>query len=108
MRRGRRIVFTPTARDEVDELAAYIAAENLDAALQFYEAVDKACRLLLDMLLIGTPRNFRFKQFKSARVWPITEFPERLIFYRPTAEGILVLHVIHSAIDYRRILGPEN
>lgn len=101
-----RIVIAPRAAQEIDRIAEYIAADNLEAALRFYEAVEKALGRLADLPGLGVARKFKSPRLTGLRMWLIPEFPERLIFYRSIEHGIEVIHVIHSAQDYRRVLEP--
>jgi toxin ParE1/3/4 len=102
----RLIRLTPEAEHEIEGLAAHIAENDIDAALRFYEEIEQTFAKLSELPGMGAPRHFRNPRLVGIRMWPVSKFPERLIFYRPTSEGIEVIHVIHAALDYRRELGP--
>lgn len=95
----RRLVVAPEAQLELDGLAAFIAEDSLDAALRFYDAAERAFERLLSMPEIGATREFERPEFRGLRMWPIPDFPNHLIFYRPTDAGIQIVRVLHAARD---------
>ena len=46
-------------------------------------------------------------RLQDLRVWPVKGFPNHLIFYRATPNGIEVVHVLHGARDLDSALGEE-
>lgn len=40
-------------------------------------------------------------------MWPIPDFPNHLIWYQPTAEGIEVVRVLNAARDIERVISDE-
>ncbi len=44
----------------------------------------------------------------GVRVWRIKGFENWLLFYRPTGDGIEVLHVFHGARDIASLLEHED
>ncbi|MEK7794776.1 MAG: type II toxin-antitoxin system RelE/ParE family toxin [Candidatus Hydrogenedentota bacterium] len=103
-----RIRITPAALDEIDGITRYIGSLNAEAASRFYDAIDSALQTLADAPRIGSVRRFRNRRIGELRMWPIQEFPDRLIFYRVSEDVLEIVHVLHSAQDYRRQLGPES
>ena len=41
------------------------------------------------------------------RIFPISQFPTYLVFYRPLPEGIAVVRVLHGARDIGGILAED-
>jgi toxin ParE1/3/4 len=96
------VVFLPAAERDIDAIADYIANDNLDAALRFYEAVRSDARNLAEMPGMGPVWGFRNSAYADVRFWPIRGFRNHLIFYRPAPAGIEVVRVIHGARDLER------
>jgi toxin ParE1/3/4 len=51
---------------------------------------------------MGALREFSNPRYTGLRSWPITGFERILIFYRPTADGIEVLRILHGARNLER------
>ena len=47
-------------------------------------------------------------RLEGLRVWRIQGFEKHLIFYRPVADGIEIVRVLHGARDLDRLLESEN
>jgi len=66
----------------------------------FEDAVEK----LAAMPGMGPERQLKNPRFQGLRFWPIKSFTNYLIYYKPTAEGIEVVPVLHGARDIERAL----
>ena len=100
-----RILLRSQAEAEIDEIAKYIAARNLEAGKRFYDACENAFETLAEHPRIGAMRRVRTAKLKGLRSWPINGYDNYLIFYLPLAErGIDVLHVLHGARDLKPII----
>ena len=93
----RRAFRQPRARWDIIEQAAYIGRNDPRAAERFQDAVQQAEQMLADMPGIRAPRSFRHLQ--NVRMWRVPGFAKHLIFYRPTAQGIEVIRVLHASRD---------
>lgn len=95
----------PQAVEEIDEIAAYIAQDNIDAAIRFYFSVQDAFDKLGAMPGMGTTRRVLRAELRGLRSWPIKGFGNYLIFYMPLLEGgIEVIHVLHGARNVDQII----
>jgi len=103
-----KITKTPQAKEDLLELADYIAQHNLEAALRFLEAAEIALGLLAGMPELGTLCRFESPQATGIRVWPIKGFESHLVFYRPTDQGIEVVRVIHGARDIASLFSDDD
>jgi toxin ParE1/3/4 len=93
-----RIEVRAQAEAEIDQIARYIARDNLDASKRFYDAVQDALDKLAAMPGMGAPRRAKSNTLRGLRSWPIKRYDNYLIFYLPLSEGgIDVLHVVHGA-----------
>jgi plasmid stabilization system protein ParE len=75
--------YTPKARRDIDDIAEYIAVDNLDAAIQFCVAVEGALDKLVEMPGMGRLREFSNLALASIRSWPIKGFANYLVSIGP-------------------------
>ena len=94
-----RVLTTPRAQDDIDEHAAYIAADKLDAGLRFLDAIDHARNELARLPEIGSARRSDSPALSGLRVWPVPSFGNWLIFYRVDEQTLTFVRVLHSASD---------
>ena len=94
-----RVSVHERAREDVDEIAAYIARDNLDAALRFYDAAESAFELLARMPGAGPVVDPPIANAPDLRFWPIARYRNYLVLYVPLSDGIDVLRVLHGARD---------
>jgi toxin ParE1/3/4 len=104
----RRIAIRPRADRDLDEHAAFIARDNLDAGRRFYDAAAQAFEQLATLPEMGSPRTFRNPALTGIRLWRLPSFERYLIFYRPIPDGIEVIRVLHAARDIDAILEREE
>ncbi|MGA2658546.1 MAG: type II toxin-antitoxin system RelE/ParE family toxin [Verrucomicrobiota bacterium] len=81
---------SPAAREDLDQIHAFISQEDPEAALSTFAAVAQ-------MPGIGRPRTFRLPELPGLRSFRVDGFPNYLIFYRPVTEGIEIVRVLHGA-----------
>jgi toxin ParE1/3/4 len=87
--------ITKTARAErdLDDIWFYIASDNIRAADALIESIDQRCRLLLEQPMMGRARS---ELSPGVRSFPVGRY---VLFYVPSATGIEVVRVLHSARD---------
>jgi toxin ParE1/3/4 len=83
--------YTETALREIDEILAYIAARNPDAASRISERIDQLVSHLRDFPLLGHAVDEA-----GVRIIPLGRYPY-LIFYTPVGDDVVILHVRHGA-----------
>jgi len=44
----------------------------------------------------------------SVRCFPISRFPSHIVYYKPLADGVVIIRVIHGARDIDRIFGQQD
>lgn len=99
-----RIVRRPKARQDIVEIAIYLAERSIEASDAFLEAIQSAFQLLASLPEMGSPRRFQSPRLAGMRMWPVEGYENYLIFYRPLSDGIEVVRVLHAARDIQRIL----
>ena len=92
-----RIIRSPLARADVDEIAEYIAERNLEAALRWLDELDRQFKLLADFPGAGVARDEVVPGLRSL------PFGNYLIFYRAGGGGVEIVRVLHGARDLRRV-----
>lgn len=94
-----KVEITAKALADLECIAAYIASDNPTRALSFIEELGDRCLKLGDMPL-GFPLVPRYER------WGVRRCPHGsyLIFYRVDATQVIVLHVLHGAMDYAELL----
>ena len=99
-----RLVVRDEARDDVLDIAGYLAKDSLEAALRFMAATERDFARLADMPGMGQRRRARNSALQGLRSLPVGGFRKYLIFYLPLPDGIEVVRVWHGARDLRRFL----
>lgn len=82
---------------DIDEIEAYIAADNVDAALAFDARLTKVFEMLAEHDQAGRARPELSAGLRS--------FPEGnyLVFYRVWAQQVTIVRVLHAARDLDEI-----
>jgi toxin ParE1/3/4 len=96
-------LFTPQAWQDVLDIVAYIAADNMSAAERFVPAVEDTCTQLLALPGLGSARSFQRADLTGVRQMAVTGFENSLIFYIATTRSIKVLRILHAARDFPTI-----
>jgi plasmid stabilization system protein ParE len=97
------VEISAEAERDLEAIGDYIAADNPARALGFIEELRSACLGLASM-----PRRFPLvARYERDGVRHRTHL-DYLIFYKIEPERVVVLHVLHGAMDYASILFPES
>ena len=99
-----KVVVRPRADRDLDELAVYIAENNLEAGKRFYDAAEKALQRISQMPQVGHRYTSELYPRDELRAWPVPGFEKILVFYRVGNDMIDVIRVLHGARDIRRLL----
>lgn len=83
------------------------STNTIPAALRFLDAAEATIRRLAASPGIGARYDPDHPALAELRFFPITRFKNDLVFYRPLADGIEVVRVLHGAQDIHRILAEE-
>lgn len=103
-----RIVERPKARQELEDIAVSIGSDRPSAAKKFLAAAQRTYASLADMPELGAVWEPESPRFQGLRYFPIVRYPNYVIFYRPRADGIEILHVLHGFRDLENLLGAER
>ena len=97
------VVLAETAFADLLHITQEIRKDNPARAATFVEELYDRCKKLGRM-----PRAFPLLPDREEQGIRRRPYGDYLIFYRIEAETIQVLHILHGAMDYERILFPEN
>ncbi|MEA2783577.1 MAG: toxin ParE1/3/4 [Rhodospirillaceae bacterium] len=97
------VVLTAEAEIDLETIAQYIARDSLTTALSVVHELREKC-LALNEAPRGYPLVPRYEHH-GIRRRPSGSY---LIFYRVGTETIEVVHILHGARDYERLLFPEG
>ncbi|MCC6453292.1 MAG: type II toxin-antitoxin system RelE/ParE family toxin [Acidobacteria bacterium] len=90
--------------DELAEIAAYLTQFAEATAERFLDSCEESFDRIEKFPEMGSPRKFDDPELASVRMALVKDFENYLIFYVPIDNGVRILHVIHSALDYNRIV----
>ena len=99
------VIVMPKARQDILEIADYLAGQSLETAMRFLDHVEASFEQLSRMPELGTVCPVRPPEITGTRVWRVTGFPNHLIFYRPEPEQLLIIRVMHGARDWETLFG---
>jgi len=87
------VTFSPAAKDDLIEIALFIAEDNPTRALTFVDELEDKCRALGASPGIGTSRP---ELGDGVTVMPHGRY---LIFYREAGRAVRIERILHSARD---------
>lgn len=89
------ILRTPLAEADLLSIGRYVAehSQSTSAALRLLDGIDEKCRILARHPHVGEARP---DLGEKIRMLPVSR---HIIFYRPFADGIEVIRVLHEARD---------
>jgi toxin ParE1/3/4 len=93
---------------DLDDCFAYIAQDNMDMALQFFDAARQTFSQVAKTPGIGSPYQVENTLLLGLRKWKIQGFGKYLIFYLTQDESIEVLRILHASRDIPVILERED
>src|SRR5262245_24511888 len=103
-----RIVERPRARQELEDIAVFIGTDRPSAARRFLAAARKLYEMLAGLPEMGARWEPEDPRFEGLRHFPVPRFPNYIVFYRPVADGVEILHVLHGARDLGPLLEREE
>jgi len=89
----------PLAEADLDGHAHRIAIDSLDSALRLYDCAAETYQMLAEFPQMGLVYRSQKSELKNLRYFPITRFPNYLVFYRPIETGIDIIRILHSRMD---------
>ena len=94
--------LTAEAERDLEQIGDWIARDNPARAVTFIEEIQRSCLDLAEF-----PERFPLvPRYESERVRHRAK-GNYLIFYRIETAKVVILHVLHGAMDYSAVLFPE-
>lgn len=94
----------PAAEADLVDHYVYLGLDSEEAADRFLDRAHETFRFLATNPHVGRLVETRSTKLAGTRWWPVGTFPNHLVFYKPTRNGIEVLRVLHGATDWSRHL----
>ena len=98
------LILMPQARRHKAGRHVY-RREQTQSSRAFRQTLQHIYEVLLDLLEVGSVRNFRSPEMKGLRMLPVPKFKNYLLFYRPTTERLEIVRVLHGARDVSSLFG---
>jgi toxin ParE1/3/4 len=102
-----RLSIYPTAEADVDDAALFIAKDSIEAALRFYDSVERTYRQIRDHPMRSPRYELDHPKLANLRKRSVTGFRNYLVFYRIEPSIVEVIRVLHGARDIPSVLIEE-
>jgi toxin ParE1/3/4 len=86
--------FTRQAASDLEDIQDYIAPKNLAAAIRVVRQIEERCRMLGNFPGMGSSCEDLAPGMRKS---PVGNY---MIFFRPAADGIEIVRVLHGARDF--------
>lgn len=93
---------------DLPDIYTFIAQADPPAAERVLDAVEKTFRQLAQQPDCGAPYPTRNRNLKRLRMFPVSGFPNYLVFYRVETASIRILYVTHGARHLLRLFRHES
>jgi toxin ParE1/3/4 len=100
-----RILRRKRAVEDAEEIADYIAQDNLEAAIRFLDNVESTLQQLFTAPGAGSPFESTHPELANLRFRRVKGFPLHVVFYIAHEEAIEVVRILHGARDLEGELG---
>jgi toxin ParE1/3/4 len=94
-------------QDLVDIFRGHAREAGLRVAQRFFTQAEATFTRLAGMPGMGAPYEHEHPALAGVRVLPVSRFKKHLDFYRPVAEGIEILRVLHGGRDIHDLLAED-
>ena len=85
--------FSPLAAQDLDEIRAFIAEDDPNAASTFLRSIEERCAVLAENRMLG---RLRPDLAQGLRSFPVRNY---IIFYVPVDDGIQIVRVLSGFRD---------
>ncbi len=99
--------LSPEARRDLAKAADYLAERSVPRGRRLIAAAMGTFAKIAARPGLGARVEFAEDLYPGLRCRPIERHKNHLIFYRPTAEGVKIMRIIHGARDVEAILAGD-
>lgn len=103
----KRIIIRPKASQDLDDHFAYIAENNLEVALRFFDSARSTIAQLARAPGIGSLYPVENPRLQGLRKWAVKDFRKYLIFYFERDDAIEIVRILYAARNISSILDGE-
>ena len=103
-----RVRWRAVAEADLTEAYLYMGTDAPEAAERLLNAVGDAVVLLQDNPRAGSPMEFRSALAQGVRSWAPQGFPNHLLFYKASGDGIEIVRFLHGARDLPQYLLEDS
>lgn len=105
-----KVIVSPEAEADLNEIALYIAAEQPDAARRLIGSFQELCEKLATTPQIGPVRDFGLAELEGLRMVPVPGFGNHLVFYRVSddASRVDIWRLVDGRRDLPNLLAEWN
>jgi toxin ParE1/3/4 len=104
---SKRIVLRPKANQDLDDHVAYLAKQDNEVALDFFDAVRFTIAQLARIPGMGMRYPVNNSRLKGLRQWAGKGFKKYIIFYIEQDDAIEVIRILYGARSISSILERE-
>jgi len=98
-----RAKFSPKARQDVDEVSRYIAADNPEAADRVRQTILNTADFLAQHPELGRRIRNVTERHTQIRWFVVPKSCNYLIFYQQYGDTIIIIRILHAGQDWMRI-----
>jgi toxin ParE1/3/4 len=91
------LLIRPRAIVDIDDLSLFLALSSTRVALRFQKSVQQSMERIAKRPDLGALYDSDLPHLRALRFWAVRGFPNHLICYRQTGDGIEVVRVLHGA-----------
>ena len=102
---GRVLKHAAAKRDLVEHFVYLAENAGLDVADRFLLQTDESFSALGSHPGLGVELALQGAETAGMRKWRVSGFEKFLIFYRPRADGVSIVRVLHATQDWWGVLG---
>ncbi len=101
------VLTTPQAAADIEQTAVFFAADSIDAAIRFIDAVQARKESLAAYPRRGARVEIENPSLEEVRWISVGGFDSYLLFYTVDEVRVLILRVLHGARDLPPLLGDD-
>jgi toxin ParE1/3/4 len=101
---NRQILINEEANSDLREHFNYLAQNNRDSALRFFDAARETFAALARMPGIGRKYDGGEEEISNIHKWAVKGFRQYLIFYRYDDSTLEILRIVYATRDLTALL----